>query len=77
MGVNSLPKTVTRQRHGCDLNPDLLRLSPARLPLGYRATPSLTSSDELILAFYLFICLFIYLLIYLFIFTYVFIYLFV
>jgi len=21
MGVNSLPKTVTRQRHGCDLNP--------------------------------------------------------
>jgi len=29
MGVNSLPKTVTRQRRGCDLNPDL-RLSPAR-----------------------------------------------
>jgi len=23
MGVNSLPKTVTRQRRGCDLNPDL------------------------------------------------------
>ena len=22
MGVNSLPKTVTRQRHDCDLNPD-------------------------------------------------------
>ena len=22
MGVNSLPKTVTRQRRGCDLNPD-------------------------------------------------------
>ena len=21
MGVNSLPKTVTPQRHGCDLNP--------------------------------------------------------
>jgi len=21
MGVNSLPKTVTRQRHDCDLNP--------------------------------------------------------
>ena len=35
MGVNSLPKTVTRQRRDCDLNPDLLRLSPAlttRLP---------------------------------------------
>jgi len=29
MGVNSLPKTVTRQRRGCDLNPGLLRLSPA------------------------------------------------
>jgi len=24
MGVNSLPKTVTRQRRGCDLNPDPL-----------------------------------------------------
>jgi len=24
IGVNSLPKTVTRQRHGCDLNPLLL-----------------------------------------------------
>ena len=23
MGVNSLPKTVTRQRHGCELNPGL------------------------------------------------------
>jgi len=22
MGVNSLPKTVTRQRRGCDMNPD-------------------------------------------------------
>jgi len=30
MGVNSLPKIVTRQRGGCDLNPGLLRLSPAR-----------------------------------------------
>jgi len=29
MGVNSY-KTVTRQRRGYDLNPDLLRLSPAR-----------------------------------------------
>jgi len=36
--MNSLPKTVTRQRRDCDLNPGLLRLSPARLPLGYRAT---------------------------------------
>ena len=38
MGVNSSPKTVTRQRRGCDLNLALLRLSPARKPLGYRAT---------------------------------------
>ena len=30
MGVNSLPKTVTRQRRDCDLNPGFLRLSPAR-----------------------------------------------
>ena len=29
MGVSSLPKTVTRQRRGCDLNPGLLRPSPA------------------------------------------------
>ena len=38
MGVNSLPETVTRQRRDCDLKPGLLRLSPARQPLGYRAT---------------------------------------
>jgi len=30
MGVNSLPKTVTGQRRGWDLNPGLLRLSSAR-----------------------------------------------
>ena len=31
MGVNSLPKTVTRHRRGCDLSPGpILRLSPAR-----------------------------------------------
>ena len=29
MGVSSLPKTVTQQRRGCDLDPGLLRLSPA------------------------------------------------
>ena len=28
--MNSLPKSVTRQRHGCYLNPGLLCLSPAR-----------------------------------------------
>jgi len=31
MGVSSLPKTVTRQRRDCDLNPGLLHLSPARI----------------------------------------------
>jgi len=35
MGVNSLPKTVTRQRRDCDLNPGLLRLSPARSVIEY------------------------------------------
>jgi len=30
MGVNSLPKTVTRQRRGCDLKLALLRLSHPR-----------------------------------------------
>jgi len=29
MGVSSLPKTVTRQRRDCDLNPGLLYPSPA------------------------------------------------
>jgi len=38
MDVNSLPKTVTRQRRDCDLN-----------PLGYRATrPSGALSDTAI-----------------------------
>ena len=30
MGVNGLPKTVTRQRRGCDLIRALVGLSPAR-----------------------------------------------
>jgi len=30
MGVNSLPKTVSRQRRECDLNQALLRPSPER-----------------------------------------------
>jgi len=38
-GCEQLPKTATRQRRGCDLNPGpILRLSPARQSLGYRAT---------------------------------------
>jgi len=44
MGVSSLRKTVIRQRRDCDLNPGLLRLSPARLPLGCRATHDLPTN---------------------------------
>jgi len=36
MDVNSLPKTVTRQRRGCDLNPGLSAPESSTLPLGYR-----------------------------------------
>ena len=39
MGVNSLPKTVTRQRRGCDLNPSALE-SSTLTTRGYRATVS-------------------------------------
>jgi len=38
MGVNSLPKTVTRQRRGCDLNPGPSAPESNTLTLGYRAT---------------------------------------
>jgi len=31
MGVNSLPKTVTRQRRGCDLNPGPTAPEPSML----------------------------------------------
>jgi len=36
MGVNSLPKTVPRQRRDCDLNPD--PCAPESSMLTYRAT---------------------------------------
>ena len=49
--MNSLPKTVTRQRRDCDLNPGPLRLSPARYPLGYRATHALGDSDVIIVPY--------------------------
>jgi len=39
MGVNSLPKTVTRQRRGCDLNPGRSAPESSTLTLGYQATP--------------------------------------
>ena len=51
MGVSSLPKTVSRQHRGCDLNPSLLRLSSARKPLGFRAT--LCVNSHLYLEFYM------------------------
>ena len=39
MGVSSLPKTATRQRRGCDLNPGPSAPESSPLPqLGYRAT---------------------------------------
>jgi len=38
MGVNSLSKTVTRQRRGCDLNPGPYAPEFSKLTLGYRAT---------------------------------------
>jgi len=38
MGVNSLPKTVTRQRRGCDLNPGHTARASSTLPVGYRTT---------------------------------------
>jgi len=41
MGVNSLPKTVTRQRRGCDLNPGPSAPESSTLTTRYRATPLL------------------------------------
>jgi len=39
MGVNSLPKTVTRQRRDCDLNP--CPTAPESSTLTYRATDTI------------------------------------
>ena len=44
MGVNSLPKTVTRQRRGCDLNPGPSAPESSTLTLGYQATLALYKS---------------------------------
>jgi len=38
MGVNSLPKTVIRQRRGCDLNQGPTAPEFSTLTVGYRAT---------------------------------------
>ena len=47
MGVNSLPKTVTRQRRGCDLNPGPSAPESSTLAtrlLSYRARVGITRS---------------------------------
>jgi len=43
MGVNSLPKTVTRQRHGCDLNPGPSAPESSTLTTRLRSHPELTT----------------------------------
>jgi len=46
MGVNSLPKAVTRQRLACDLNPGPSAPESSTLTiLGYRATSLIQRSD--------------------------------
>ena len=49
MGVNSLLKTVTRQRRGCELNPESSTLT-TRLPriaaVNYKRRPSQVLSTE-------------------------------
>ena len=39
MVVNSLPKTVTRQRHGCDLNPGPSALESSMLNIRLPSHP--------------------------------------
>jgi len=39
MGVNSLPKTVTRQRRGCDLNPNPSALESSTLTIQLPSHP--------------------------------------
>jgi len=46
MGVNSLPKTVSRQRRGCDLNPGSSAPESSTLTTGYRATLALSAYFE-------------------------------
>jgi len=52
MGVNSLPKTVTGQRRGCDLNPGLSAPESStlttRLPsVGIESVPKIIINDTL------------------------------
>ena len=46
MGVNSLPETVTRQRRGSDLNPDLSALEFSTLTTRLLSHPSGSNEKE-------------------------------
>jgi len=46
MGVNSLPKTVTRQRRGCDLNPGPSALESSILTTRLPSHPYHTSFHQ-------------------------------
>ena len=47
MGVNSLPKTVTRQRHDCDLHPGPSALESSTLTTRLLRHPSVGTSYDL------------------------------
>ena len=46
MGVNSLPKTVTRQRRGCNLNPGLSAPESSTLTTRLPSHPAAGASAE-------------------------------
>jgi len=49
MGVNSLPKTVTRQRRGCDLNPDPSAPESSTLSTRLPSHPLVTGTQDKIM----------------------------
>jgi len=58
MGVNSLPKTVTRQRQGCDLNPGPTALESSTLTTRlYQATRDYRTCIELHVTFAVLPCM--------------------
>ena len=48
MGVNSLPKTITRQRRGCDLNPGPTALEFSMLTTRLPSHPWVTTGEPYI-----------------------------
>jgi len=48
MGVNSLPKTVTRQRRGCDLNPGPTAPEPSTLTTRIPSHPSMKDVHKIL-----------------------------